>query len=135
MFKGYLPVLAVVLAASATGSGWDRRGWSGWLRSYRVTQGGVLPLRGRQGRRDRRRRAARALNPWLGAATLATWLIIAFFSAMLLLASLVAARVRAVHQMLDLGLRRHRAVDHRDEPALVWRHSANIGKLLAGTES
>ena len=76
-----------------------------------------------------------ALNPWLGLATLATWLVIAFFFRYSSLAALVAAVFAPFYQMLiwDFG---------PEVPSilamsllLVWRHSANIGKLLAGTES
>ena len=76
-----------------------------------------------------------ALNPWLGAATLASWLIIAAFFRYSSLASLVAAAFAPFYQLLIWGL----------EPALlcivpmslllIWRHEGNIRKLLAGTES
>ena len=76
-----------------------------------------------------------ALNPWLGAATLATWVIIATFLRYSSLASLVAAVFAPFYQALIWGV----------EPALlamvvmslllVWRHAGNISKLIAGTES
>jgi glycerol-3-phosphate acyltransferase PlsY len=75
------------------------------------------------------------IEPWLGAATLATWLIIAFFFRYSSLASIVAAVFAPFYQLLIwdggpvavsvtiMGL------------LLIWRHSANIQKLLKGTES
>jgi len=75
------------------------------------------------------------LNPWLGLATLATWVIIAAFFRYSSLAAIVAAVFAPFYQLLIWG----------GGPAaisvavmgllLVWRHSANIQKLLKGTES
>ena len=75
------------------------------------------------------------LNPWLGLATLATWVIIAAFFRYSSLAAIVAAVFAPFYQLLIWG----------GGPAaisvavmgllLVWRHSANIQKLLNGTES
>jgi glycerol-3-phosphate acyltransferase PlsY len=76
-----------------------------------------------------------AINPMLGVATLATWLIIAFFFRYASLASIVAAVFAPFYQVLIwdggpiamavgvMGL------------LLVWRHAGNIQKLLGGTES
>lgn len=76
-----------------------------------------------------------ALNPLLGVATLATWAIIAWFSRYSSLAAIVSAAFAPMYQLLIweagptalaliiMGL------------LLVWRHQANIKKLLAGTES
>ena len=72
----------------------------------------------------------------LGAFTLVTWVIIAAFFRYSSLASIVAALFAPFYRPADLGSRR------RDSLAiavmsllLVWRHSGNIRKLLAGTES
>ena len=75
------------------------------------------------------------LNPWLGLATLATWVIIAAFFRYSSLAAIVAAVFAPFYQLLIWG----------GGPAaisvavmgllLVWRHSANFQKLLKGTES
>ena len=75
------------------------------------------------------------MNPWLGLATLATWLIIAFFFRYSSLASIVSAAFAPFYQLLIWGggpLAFSIAVMGL---LLVWRHSANIRKLLAGTES
>ena len=76
-----------------------------------------------------------AINPLLGLATVLTWAIIAAFFRYSSLASLVAAVFAPFYQALIWGV----------EPAivaiigmcllLVWRHQANISKLLAGKES
>jgi len=74
-------------------------------------------------------------NPWLGAATLLSWLIIAFFFRYSSLAAIVAAAFAPFYQLLIWGggpLAFSIAVMSL---LLVWRHSANIRKLLAGTES
>ena len=75
------------------------------------------------------------LNPWLGLATLGTWVIIAAFFRYSSLAAIVAAVFAPFYQLLIWG----------GGPAaisvtvmgllLIWRHSANIQKLLKGTES
>lgn len=79
-------------------------------------------------------------SPWLGLASLATWLIIAYFFRYSSLASIVTAVFAPVYfllgdkvawhapneQVLVLGLM---AV------LLIWRHAENINRLLAGKES
>lgn len=75
------------------------------------------------------------MNPWLGLATLATWAIIAFFFRYSSLAAIVSAVFAPFYQLLIWGggpLAFSIAVMGL---LLVWRHSANIRKLLAGTES
>ena len=132
--KGYIPVLLVVLYGAPWGMAQGSQGLVGlaafvghlWPVFFRFEGGkGVATAAG----------VLFAINPLLGAATLATWLIIAFFFRYSSLAALVAAVFAPFYQLLfwDFG------------PAvpsiivmsllLVWRHSANIGKLLAGTES
>jgi glycerol-3-phosphate acyltransferase PlsY len=76
-----------------------------------------------------------ALNPILGAATLATWLIIAYFSRLSSLASLVSAAFAPVYEMLIWGTGPIVGVLVLMGLLLVWRHAANIKKLLNGTES
>ena len=76
-----------------------------------------------------------ALNPILGAATLVTWLIIAYFSRFSSLASLVSAGFAPVYEMLIWGTGPIVGVLVVMGLLLVWRHSANIKKLLNGTES
>lgn len=76
-----------------------------------------------------------ALNPWLGLATLATWLIIAVFFRYSSLASLVAAVFAPFYQLLIWGTGPEVAAIVVMSLLLVWRHSANIRKLIEGKES
>ena len=80
-----------------------------------------------------------ALDPWLAAGAIATWVIIAFFFRISSLAALVAAAFAPFFSFLLYGMNRFAL-----EPALgvtvislllVWRHRTNIRNLLAGTES
>jgi len=75
------------------------------------------------------------LSPWLGLATLVTWLLIAYFFRYSSLAALVAAVFAPFYHaliwrpsMVTLALMVMAGL-------LLWRHSSNISKLLAGTES
>jgi len=132
--KGYGPVLLVVLYGERWGLGVGTQGLVGlaafvghlWPVFFRFQGGkGVATAAG----------VLLALNPWLGLATLATWLIIAFFFRYSSLASLVAAVFAPFYQLLfwDFGPQVPSIIVM--SLLLVWRHSANIGKLLAGTES
>ena len=75
------------------------------------------------------------LNPWLGAATLATWVIIAFFFRYSSLAAIVAAVFAPFYQLLIWGGGEVAGAVVLMGALLVFRHKANIRKLLAGTES
>ena len=76
-----------------------------------------------------------ALNPWVGLASLGTWLAIAIATRYSSLAALVTALLAPVYVHLL----------HEDPQVviavavmsvlLIWRHRANISKLLNGTES
>lgn len=81
-----------------------------------------------------------ALQPWLGVATLATWLIIAVFFRYSSLASLVAALFAPLYYLFGAD------VLWRVYPPIVaamviigvflyWRHRANITRLMQGKES
>ena len=76
-----------------------------------------------------------ALNPWLGLATLATWVIIAAFFRYSSLASLVAAVFAPFYQLLIWGGGPIAFAAVIMGLLLIVRHSANIQKLIAGTES
>ena len=75
------------------------------------------------------------LNPWLGLATLATWVIIAAFFRYSSLAAIVAAVFAPFYQLLIWGFGPAAISVAVMGLLLVWRHSANIQKLLKGTES
>jgi len=75
------------------------------------------------------------IDPLLGAATIATWLIIAAFLRYSSLASIVAAVFAPFWQLLTQGPDPIAAAVFVMGLLLLWRHSANIKRLLAGTES
>ncbi|MEY2790697.1 MAG: hypothetical protein RL295_861 [Pseudomonadota bacterium] len=80
------------------------------------------------------------IQPLLGFATLATWLIVAFFTRYSSLAALASAVFAPAYYFLG-----HRVVWYVDNRVLlaavvmsgilVWRHQANIAKLMRGEES
>jgi acyl phosphate:glycerol-3-phosphate acyltransferase len=132
--KGYVPVmLALVLA--------ERFGWGNGtvaLVGLAAFVGHLWPvffnLRGGKGVAT----AAGVLfgfNPFLGLATLLSWAIIAVFFRYSSLASLVAALFAPFYQLLIWGADELLAAIAVMSALLVWRHQANIRKLLAGTES
>ncbi len=132
--KGYLPVLAVVIYGPRYGLGEGTQALVGlaafvghlWPVFFRFQGGkGVATALG----------VLLALNPWLGVATLATWLIIAFFFRYSSLAALVAAVFAPFYQLLIWNGGPLMPAILIMSLLLVWRHRANIGKLLAGTES
>ena len=79
-------------------------------------------------------------SPWLGLATVATWLIIAVFFRYSSLASLVAAAFALVYYLMASGVlwvaepRIAMAIGAM-AVLLAWRHRENIQRLIAGTES
>ena len=75
------------------------------------------------------------IDPLLGAATLATWLIIAAFFRYSSLASIVAAVFAPFWHVLTDGPDAIALALLVIAGLLIWRHSANIKRLFAGTES
>jgi acyl phosphate:glycerol-3-phosphate acyltransferase len=71
----------------------------------------------------------------LGAFTLATWVVIAAFFRYSSLASIVAALFAPFFDLLIWGPSPRSLAIAVMSLLLVWRHSGNIRKLLAGTES
>ena len=76
-----------------------------------------------------------ALEPWLGVATLATWIVVAAFSRYSSLASLVAAGLAPIYYMMFWDADVTSMAIGVMSILLVWRHAANIEKLIAGKES
>lgn len=75
------------------------------------------------------------INPLLGLATLASFGIVLAFSRYVSLASMVAAVFAPFYQALIWGVEPGWLALVLMAVLLVWRHEANIRKLLAGTES
>ena len=132
--KGYVPVLAVLLAGPSLGLGEGTAAFTGlaafaghlWPVFFRFQGGkGVATAAG----------ALLALNPVLGAATLATWLIVAAFFRYSSLASIVAAAFAPFYQLLIWGFDTAFLAVVGMSLLLIWRHEPNIRKLLAGKES
>ena len=81
-----------------------------------------------------------AYNPWLGVASLATWLIVAYFSRYSSLAAIVTAGFAPACFLVGNGVAwRAPGVVVLSlaimAVLLVWRHAENINRLLAGQES
>lgn len=132
--KGYVPVLLVVIFGPRFGLGETAAAFVGlgafvghlWPVFFRFQGGkGVATAAG----------ALLAFNPWLGAATLLTWVIVAAFFRYSSLASLVAAAFAPFYQALIWGFDPALVAIVAMSLLLVWRHEGNIRKLLAGTES
>lgn len=75
------------------------------------------------------------INPWLGLATLATWMIIAYAFRYSSLAALVAAVFAPLYYGMLFGVDAILLAVIVMSALLVWRHSGNIGNLIAGKES
>jgi glycerol-3-phosphate acyltransferase PlsY len=75
-----------------------------------------------------------AINPWLGLATLATWIIVALFFRYSSLAAIVSAIFAPLYFFFLFGAREMLPALILMSALLVWRHKANILKLLAGKE-
>ena len=75
------------------------------------------------------------INPWLGLATLATWLIIAYAFRYSSLAALVAALFAPFYYALLFGVDPILLAVIVMSVLLAYRHSQNIANLLSGKES
>jgi glycerol-3-phosphate acyltransferase PlsY len=76
-----------------------------------------------------------ALDVRLGLASLGTWLVIALLTRYSSLAALVTAVLAPAYVLLLHGDAQRTAAVAVMSVLLVWRHRANISKLIAGTES
>jgi glycerol-3-phosphate acyltransferase PlsY len=76
-----------------------------------------------------------AVNPVLGGLTLLTWLIVAFFTRYSSLAALAAAVFAPLFDVFMFGAHVMALAILAMSVLLFWRHRANIGKLMNGTES
>ena len=132
--KGYVPVLLVLIFGPRHGLGETTAAFAGlaafighlWPVFFRFQGGkGVATAAG----------VLMALNGGLGAATLATWVIVAAFFRYSSLASLAAAAFAPFFMALMWDVEPSLIAVIAMSLLLVWRHEGNIRKLLAGTES
>ena len=133
VLKGYVPVLLVLVFGPRYGLFETAAAFAGlaafvghlWPVFFRFPGGkGVATAAG----------VLMAINPWLGLATLLSFAIIVVFSRYVSLASIVAAVFAPFYQALIWGLEPALLAIAVMSLLLVWRHEANIKKLLAGTE-
>jgi glycerol-3-phosphate acyltransferase PlsY len=132
--KGYVPVLAALVWGPRFGLG----EWAVAAVGLAAFLGHLWPVFFRfQGGKGVATAAGvlMAFNPWLGLATLLTWVIIAAFFRYSSLASLVAAAFAPFYQLLIWSMDPTVLTMVTMGLLLVWRHEGNIRKLLAGTES
>jgi acyl phosphate:glycerol-3-phosphate acyltransferase len=132
--KGYVPVVLVLVFGPRFGLGLDAAAFVGlaafvghlWPVFFAFKGGkGVATAAG----------ALLAINPWLGLATLASFVIIVAFSRYVSLASIVAAAFAPFYQALIWGVEPALLAIAAMSLLLIWRHEGNIRKLLAGTEN
>jgi acyl phosphate:glycerol-3-phosphate acyltransferase len=76
-----------------------------------------------------------ALDLWLGLASLGTWLVVAILTRYSSLAALVTAVLAPAYVLLLHGGAQRTVAVAVMSVLLVWRHRANISKLMSGTES
>ncbi len=132
--KGYLPVVLVRAVGPAHGLGDGTvalvavAAFAGhlWPVFFRFAGGkGVATAAG----------ALLGIEPWLGLGTLAVWIVVAGASRYSSLAALVAAVFAPLCWLMVWGGGPIAAAIVAISLLLVWRHSANVARLLAGTES
>lgn len=138
-FKGWLPVVLV----QGWGEAWGLGAGTVALVGLAAFLGHLYPVFFRfQGGKGVATAAGviLAFNPWLGLASLATWVIVAYFFRFSSLAAIVTAVFAPAYFLLGRGVA-------WEAPGvmvlslavmgvlLIWRHAENINRLLAGTES
>ncbi len=132
--KGYVPVLLVLVYGKPYGMGENTAAFVGlaafighlWPLFFKFKGGkGVATAAG----------VLMAINPWLCLSTLLSFAIIVAFSRYVSLASIVAAVFAPFYQALIWGVEPALLAIAAMSLLLIWRHEANIKRLLAGTES
>jgi glycerol-3-phosphate acyltransferase PlsY len=132
--KGLVPVLLVMLFGEHFGLDEEAAAWVGlaaflghlWPVFFRFQGGkGVATALG----------VLFGLSVWLGLGAALTWLAIAYFFRYSSLAALVAAVFAPFYHALIWGPSQVTLALVIMAGLLLWRHSANIDKLIKGTES
>ena len=131
--KGYMPVLLVLIYGRPYGLGETAAAFVGlaaflghlWPVFFRFQGGkGVATAAG----------VLMAINPGLGLATVLSFALMVAFTRYVSLAAIVAAAFAPFYQALIWGLEPSILAMAVMSLLLVWRHEANIKRLLAGTE-
>lgn len=138
-FKGWLPVYWVKVHGAAWGLGDGTLAWV-FLAAF---VGHLFPVFFRfKGGKGVATAAGVlvALEPVLALSVLASWLIVLFFSRMVSLASIVAALFAPVYFLFGDGVAWQATGPQVLAVAvmgllLIWRHSENIGRIVAGNEN
>jgi glycerol-3-phosphate acyltransferase PlsY len=137
--KGWLPVYVVAVLSPALGLS----PWAAALCGLAAFMGHVFPVflkfKGGKGVATALG-VLMALNPWLGLATLATWLIVAYASRYSSLSSIVSAIFAPLYYLLGANVAWPMKGSYISaivviSAMLLFRHSANINRLLKGKES
>ncbi|KMQ80629.1 Acyl-phosphate:glycerol-3-phosphate O-acyltransferase PlsY [Candidatus Burkholderia pumila] len=137
-FKGWLPVWIVVKYGVSFGLDPVQHNTAIALSAIAVFLGHLYPIFFRfQGGKGVATAAGVlfAIHPALGLATLLTWIIIAFFFRYSSLAALVAGFFAPFFDVFLFGPNRISLAVLAMSVLLIWRHRANISKLLAEKES
>jgi glycerol-3-phosphate acyltransferase PlsY len=132
--KGYLPVFGALLLAPRLGFGEGTVALVGLAAFIGHLWPVFFGFRGGKGVATAAG-VLLALNPFLGAATLVTWVVIALFFRYSSLASIVAALFAPLFQLVFWEPGPTTLAVGAMSLLLVWRHAGNIQKLFAGTES
>ena len=75
-----------------------------------------------------------AVDPWLGLSALGTWLVIFALFRISSLSAIIAAVLAPLYDLVMAGPRSLTIAIAMMSVLLLWRHSANIRRLLAGEE-
>jgi acyl phosphate:glycerol-3-phosphate acyltransferase len=136
--KGYVPVVLVLALGPRWGLGGGTLATAAAFTGLAAFVGHLWPIFFRfEGGKGVATAAGAlmAINPLLGLAVLASWVLIVLFFRYSSLASLVAAAFAPFFQALIWGITPALLAITVMSALLAWRHQGNIKKLLAGTES
>jgi len=136
--KGYVPVVLAVWYAAGHGFSFTATDWLIAVVGLAAFVGHLWPVFfGFQGGKGVATAAGVlfGIDPWLGLATLVTWVIVAAFFRYSSLASIVAAVFAPFWRVLTDGPDAIALAVLAMGLLLIWRHSANLRRLFAGTES
>lgn len=132
--KGYLPVLLVLIYGPRWGLGETEAAFAGLAAFLGHLYPVFFRFKGGKGVATAAG-VLMALNPGLAVATLLSFAIVLAFSRYVSLAAIVAAAFAPFYQALIWGVEPSLLAIAIMSLLLVWRHEANLRRLIAGTES